>query len=117
MNNQLMRKEDLSIFGRIKAFFTKLFNKKKPEEIVTELVEENKEKQSNEFEKNIKVDISDINTKEKDLKEFIKTIEDNPEIIEKLSNDRLDKLIKYYEDITNAKKKRIEELKAIINSQ
>jgi len=117
MNNQLIRKEDLSIFDRIKAFFTKLFNKKKPEEIVTELVEENKEKQSNEFEKNIKVDISDINTKEKDLKEFIKTIEDNPEIIEKLSNDRLDKLIKYYEDITNAKKKRIEELKAIINSQ
>ena len=109
MNNQLIRKEDLSIFSRIKAFFTKLFNKKNPVEVATAVVEEHNQKQSNEFEKNIKVDISDINTREKDLKEFIKTIEDNTDI----DNIVFDKL---YEDITNEKRKRIEELKAIINT-
>lgn len=115
MNNQLIRKEDLSIFDKIKAFFTNIFHKRNSIKANLEIQENDNKKQSTEFENNIKVDISNINTKEKDLKEFIKHIENNPNIIENLSNDRLDKLIKYYEDITNSKQRKIEKLKASIS--
>ena len=52
---------------------------------------------------------------ERDLKNFINEIENNPDIIENLSNDRLDRLINYYEDITNAKQRKIERLKLSVN--
>lgn len=115
MNNQLIKKENLSIFDKIKAFFSNIFHKKISIQKSPEIYINNDNKQSNEFQKNIKIDISNINTKEGDLKEFIQKIEDNPDIIENLSNDRLDKLISYYEDITNSKKRKIEKLKTAIN--
>ena len=107
MNNHLIKKEDLSIFDKIKAFFSNIFHKKISIEKSPEIYINNDNKQSNEFQ--------NINTKERDLKEFIQKIEDNPDIIENLSNDRLDKLISYYEDITNSKKRKIEKLKTAIN--
>ena len=55
------------------------------------------------------------NAKEKDLKEFICKIEANPNLIEKLSNDRLDILINYYEKITADKRIKIERLKSFVD--
>ena len=111
MNNQLIKKEDLSIIHRIRAFFAKIFNKKNIVETSPEIQIIDDKSISNDFQKNIKVDVSNVNTKERDLKNFIKKIEDKPDIIENLSNDRLDKLISYYEDVTNSKKIKIERLK------
>ena len=115
MNNQLIKKEYLSIIHRIRAFFAKIFNKKNIVETSPEIQIIDDKSISNDFQKNIKVDVSNVNTKERDLKNFIKKIEDKPDIIENLSNDRLDKLISYYEDVTNSKKIKIERLKASIS--
>lgn len=115
MNNQLIKKEDLSIFRRIRAFFTKIFNKRNTEVSSPEIQTVDNKSKSDDFQNNIKIDVSAVNTKERDLKEFIKKIEDNPDIIEKLSNDRLDKLINYYEDVTNSKRLKIERLKSTVN--
>ena len=114
MNNKLIKKEDLSIFDRIRAFFTNIFHKRTSKSTSEEKVNYEK-KQTNDFEKNIKINVSELNTKERDLKNFINEIENNPDIIENLSNDRLDRLINYYEDITNAKKRKIERLKLSVN--
>lgn len=43
--------------------------------------------------------------------EKLKKIEENPSIIENLSNDRLDQLINHYENIINIKKEKIQRLK------
>jgi hypothetical protein len=114
MNNQLIKREDISIFDKIKGFFRRLFNKKTKKNVVTENKEQYSAEKVNEFEKSLRVDESNINTKAKELKEFINKIETNPDIIENLSNDRLDKLIVYYESITNAKRIKIEKLKSQI---
>lgn len=115
MNNQLIKKEDLSIFHRIRAFFTKIFNKKNTVETPPEIQTIDDKSTSNDFQKNIKVDVSTLNTKERDFKEFIQKIEDNQDIIENLSNERLDKLISYYENVTNSKKIKIKRLKASVS--
>ena len=114
MNNQLIKKEDLSIFDKIRSFFKNIFGKKKQETNInnSELKDITK---NTEFENNLKVNISNRVQKEYELNNFIKEIEDNPSMVENLSNDRLDKLIKYYEDITDSKKRKIERLKASIS--
>lgn len=114
MINKLINKEDLSIFDRIRVFFTNLFHKKDSIKLTSEIQGNYGQKQTNDFEKNIKVNISELNTREKNLKEFINQIENNPDMIENLSNDRLDRLINYYEDITNAKQRKIEKLKKVV---
>lgn len=115
MNNQLIKKEDISIFDKIRGFFRKIFNKKDKKKESNEILEQDSGKKINEFEKSIKVEKSNLNAKERELKEFIKEIENNPDIIDNLSNDRLDKLIKYYDNITNAKRIKIEKLKSQIS--
>ena len=115
MNNKLIKKEDLSIFDRIRAFFTNIFHKRNSIKSTSEEKVNYEKKQTNDFEKNIKINVSELNTKERDLKNFINEIENNPDIIENLSNDRLDRLINYYENITNAKQRKIERLKLSIN--
>lgn len=115
MNNKLIKKEDLSIFDRIRVFFTNIFHKRNSIKLTLETQDNYHKKQITDFEKNIKVDVSELNTKERDLKDFINEIESNPDIIANLSNDRLDRLINYYEDITNAKQRKIERLKLSMN--
>ncbi len=115
MNNQLIKKENLSIFNKIRAFFKNIFSKKNKQQMVSTNIQENASKNYDEFAKNLKVNITTNLEKEYEFKNFIKKIEDNPDIIENLSNDRLDILINYYEKITNAKKIKIEKLKASVN--
>jgi len=88
-NKELLKKEDISVFDKIRGFFSKLFNKEQ---------------------KCIGSD-NKLTNKEFDCKQFSKTIETNPSIIESLSNDKLDRLIKYYEKIVNEKKIKIEQLR------
>ena len=115
MNNQLIKKEDISIFEKIRSFFRRLFSKKEQDTISEEKQVNNSFYQNNSFEKSLRVKEPSPNKKEKELKKFIAEIEVNPSIIENLSNDRLDKLISYYENITKIKRTKIENLKSYIN--
>ena len=60
---------------------------------------------------------TNIDSKELKLKQFTKEIENNPSLIVNLSNDRLDKLISYYERITSEKQNKIEKLKISLNNE
>ena len=117
MNNQMIKKSDLSIFDKIKTFFKNMFYKNKNEIIVPKNMNTSKiqEKKENGFETNLKVEISEEQEKEMKLKKFIDEIENHPDIIENLSNERLDKLISYYEKVTSEKQRKIEKLKASFN--
>lgn len=112
MNSYLINREDLSIFDKIKAFFKNILCKKDKKSSVTKNIEVNRSNKSYEFGNSLKVNSSNIYKKEDKLKKLMEEIEDNPDIIEKLSNDRLDKLINYYEKITESKRIKIEKLRA-----
>ena len=98
MNNQLIRKEDVSIFDKVNAFFTGLFSKKKADPVKVAAIEEKKPVQNNQVD-------------EKDR--LIREIEQHPERIDSLSDDILDKLIRYYRKITATKRTKIKELRGI----
>lgn len=111
MNNQLIKKEDITIFDKIKLFLKKLFYKKNKQEVIIPKIEENKYEQNTKFEDSLKFNVSEVYEKEKKFKSFIQEIEENPDIVEKLSSDRLDKLIAYYEKITTEKEAKIISIK------
>jgi len=114
MDNKLIKKEDITFLDKIKAFFSKIFKRGKNEVEVKSLEEKSVNKKPN-FEENLKVNISAINEKEKKFNNFIEKIEDNPDLVENLSEDRLDKLISYYERITKEKAEKIKRLKESLN--
>lgn len=115
MNNYLIKKEKLSVFEKILIILKKrIFGKNYYEEIITKEVEETKLKRNAVFEEGLKVEISDKLKRENELKEFIKQIELDTDLIEMLSDDRLDRLINYYEQSTNAKRIKIAKLKKLV---
>ena len=114
MDNKLIKKEDITFLDKIKAFFSKIFKRGKNEVEVKSLEEKRVNKKPN-FEENLKVNISAINEREKKFNDFIEEIEDNPDLVENLSEDRLDKLISYYERITKEKAEKIKRLKESLN--
>ena len=101
MSNQLILKEEVTLFDRIRGFFKGIFSKKKNKKEVIEVRKENTN-----IKQNIKNEVEDEKTK------IIKEIENHPERIEHLSDDILDKLIRYYKKITSAKKQKINELRS-----
>ena len=110
-NKQLIKKEDVSVFDKIRGFFSKVFKKeKKASTCVSEQI--NVADKNNEFKDEIKICKVDCNAKEINFKEYTKSIESNPNLIENLSNEGLDKLISYYEKITGEKSAKIARLKA-----
>ena len=113
MNNKLIKKENITIFDKIKAFFKKFFRKK--EKIENKIIEQENDVKNNSFKDNLKINISEINEKENKFKSFISEIENNPDLVEKLSEDRLDRLIDYYEKITKEKAQKIKRLNKLLN--
>lgn len=99
MNNQLVRKEDISIFDKVKAFFKGLFSKKKVQEPIKENVQV------------IKKETNEVQKTENERERLIREIEKNPERVDSLSDEILDTLIRYYRKITSSKKAKIKELK------
>lgn len=115
MNNKLIKKEDVTIFDKIRNFFKKLLKNNKKKDIVEPIKEEKIIKNDKNFEENLKVNITDINEKEKKFNDFIEKIEDNPDLLEKLPEKTLDNLISYYERITKEKELKIKKLKESLN--
>lgn len=114
MDNKLIKKEDVTVLDKIKAFFSKIFKRDKTEDISNNIEQKNVN-ENLKFEENLKVNIFDINEREKKFKDFIEELEDNPNLVEKLSEDRLDKLISYYEKLTAEKAEKIKRLKSSLN--
>ncbi len=117
MNNSLIPIEKVSFFQKLKNFFKLTFlhkNKTEPHlEEYNNITTNVKNNTINTFTENLKVS---TDNKELRLKQFTKEIEDNTSLITNLSNERLDKLIKYYEKITEEKQKKIEKLKSSLNN-
>lgn len=84
---------------KIKKIFARFFSKKVEPIIVNEKQKENNESE-NKFKENL---INEQATKKNNemttKKSIVDIIEENPELIETLSNENLKKLIKIYEDI------------------
>lgn len=114
MKNLLIKKEEESLFGRFKDFLKSIFGKKQiqNERKDVQELEKSQEVIKSHFEENIKAELLHDFKKEYELDRFIKEIETNPSILEKLSNDRLDKLIAYYEKTIEEKKEKIKKLQA-----
>ena len=112
-NNQLINKKDISFFDKIKRFFNKIFNKK------TNLNENNNiqeidNKDSSKINDNIDDTVLNTNIKKEELKDFLDQIDKNPSILLTLSNEKLNLLIEYYEDIISLKEKEVERLLATL---
>ena len=113
MKNSLIPIKKVSIFQKLKNFFKLTFlHKNKTEPHLEEC--NNITTNINTFTENLK---TNIDSKELKLKQFTKEIENNPSLIVNLSNDRLDKLISYYERITSEKQNKIEKLKISLNNE
>lgn len=112
MNKDKLKEGKKSNFTKIKKIFKNSFILKSNEEILT--IENNNNSNFNtnfEFLKEIKVNASPAYDRNYKLKKFMKELEENPNIIDNLSDDRLDKLISYYEKITSEKAEKIHRLK------
>lgn len=118
MNNSLIPIEKVSFFQKLKNFFKLTFlhkNRTEPHlEEYNNITTNVKNNTINTFTENLKVS---TDNKELKLKQFTKEIENNPSLIVNLSNDRLDKLISYYERITSEKQNKIEKLKISLKNQ
>lgn len=118
MNNNLIPKNKISFWEHIRIFWkTKILKKFNTTNIekIENFPTENYVNDKTKFAEEIRVVIEKNISKENEFKQFIKEIEDNPDLINNLSNERLDKLIEYYEKIIIEKQKKIEKLKLSIN--
>lgn len=79
------------------------------------LIKKEEIKHQNKFEDDLKVNIASIYESENKFESLIKNIDENPNLVEQLSEDKIDKLIVYYEKITREKEERIKRLKASLN--
>ena len=100
MNSEnLPQKYKENFIDKIKKIFTRFFWKKTEPIIANEKQKENTESK-NEFKENL---INEQATKKNNemaaKKTIVDIVEENPELIETLSNENLKKLIKIYEDI------------------
>ncbi len=102
------------LFFKLKNFFKSLFKSKaqKSEEINPnkEIIQELKD--NAEFSKNLKYEIENKVSEEYKKREFIDKIEENPELLNELSVDRLKKLVNYYDEIILDYKDKIKKISA-----
>lgn len=127
MNNTLPNLEEKGFINKIKQFFKNLFFKNKFNKLENQ--EENVEKAVNkkyntEFKTDIKVDIDNKRLiQEHERNEFFTKIRNNPELLQDLSNERLEMLSNFYEKkieinnkIIQEKQEKIKKLKKQVNT-
>lgn len=106
-SKELIKMEEKSIFYKIKKFFKNIFCKNTVEKDIK--IEQ--EKNIYNFKEDIKIkDINEFNGVVT-IDELVAKIEKNPELLNNLSEERLDKLLEYYQKIIEIKKNKILELK------
>lgn len=90
------------IFDKIKALFGKKETEQENIQAGKSTLDKNIGLKKNLSEK-IKVEVNYKNS-EYEKKEFMKNLENNPELLEKFSNDRLEKILQYYIEENNKKR-------------
>lgn len=113
--NFLMIKKD-SFFVKFKKLFMKIFNRQQKRDNVStqdvsaeNIVAEQEGKFLN-FKESVKEEVTNDYIVKAKRNNFIEEIEQNPDLMENLSTDRLEKLDKYYDKIIQNKEERVEEL-------
>lgn len=116
MKNQMIKYND-NLITKIKQIFyrftKKIFGKNKKnimqENIATEGISNIEKKDKNNFIAEIQVDTNEVN-RVVEKRDFLKQIDGNVELLEKLSTDRLLKLEKYYDDIISKNELKLKKL-------
>ena len=108
-NNQLIKKEDITIVDRIKMFFNKIFVKRNPTvKLGREKVENFSKNLAKEFEEKLKIDV-DTNEEYK-FRQLCVEIENNPEKIKEVSDEMLDKIVEHYLKVVELNNNKIQKL-------
>lgn len=112
MNNNLPQKYNSNILNRFLGFIRKLLFREK--DTIDESKKENNfanKKDNINFVKKIKVEEKLENTQnEKD--KFMENLKKNPDLLENFSNDRLEKILKYYKDENEKKRETLKKITA-----
>ena len=124
MKNSLIPKKKLCLWERVKNFwkikilrkFDNNDNDNNNEKINTSEIKDISVDEVSPLDEQ-KVDIKHSTNTEYKLEQFIQEIEDNPDLLNYLSDDRLDKLIEYYERIIMEKQNKIEKLKISLDDE
>ncbi len=107
MNNNLPQiyKESflVKIINKLKVFFSKIKREKKMQSI--EIPEVKKS-----FLKNLKVDFDISDSKEYQKRELMKSLSKNPKLLNNFSNDKLERILKYYIEENEKKREQLEKL-------
>ena len=106
MNENLPVKKENSIFNNIKSFFKRLFFKYKNNLNAQNNISENYDNtDKDKFTNYIKVEVNNDIQKEIERKKLFKKIRKNPEMLDMLSIDQIDKLSNYYDKVIEKKMK------------
>ena len=116
MMNNLPVKKKVSFIEKVKSFVLNLFNIKKDN-----IIEEDKqipiikEIKTNNFVETIKAEVNNDfiieREKDKEREEFLNKIEENPNLLYELSEEKLIKLEKYYDELIEKETLKLEKLK------
>lgn len=115
MKSELPMMTNNSFISKIKCFFSKLFNKS-TKKSNNNLELDNNSNVSNStnvsnLKETIKYDISEKVNEQLEVKNLVKNAEENPDFLETLSIDELEKIDTYYDNTIENYNKKIETLK------
>lgn len=109
MKDNLPMISEKKFIKKIKSFFAKLFCKAKNEEVIVEDENINNENiAQKDFLDSVKTEVDKEVQKERERKELFKKIRENPEVLKTMSNEQLQKLSDYYEQVIKENEKIIE---------
>lgn len=119
MNDNLPKKYNDNIFSKFFSFLRNLFSGKKneTEEIkqVNQITEEKtvetieNDNKANDFTDRIKID-ENYKNPEEEKRKIIEELKEKPESLEKLSVNRLEKVLKFYQEENEKKRKNLQKL-------
>ena len=122
MSVNLPQKRRRNLFSKllddIRIFFTK--NKKETENMISDykgFKSTGKEYQKNKIMENLKVNVDTSNIyKEHEKKEFMQRLNNNPELLDNFSIERLEKILQYYLDENKKKRELLKKINYSTNN-
>lgn len=112
VNKCLIPKKQNSFLEKIKNFFKlKIIKKNNKDDIQKDENMQKNSDEKNQFSESIEVDIKNTIDREYQLNQFLMEIENNTDLLFKLSNERLEILIDYYTKVTKKNQIKIDKLK------
>lgn len=106
-------KQEKNVFWKLKNFFKKLFCKSEINFAINSESNNIEIEKSPDFSESLKEDVSYDFVSEIKKKEFLKEIENNPDLLKELSLERLEQLDSYYDEVIAEYKEKIDKLKRV----